>query len=217
MTEWEIYWTSPKIALKVVIRLTGTNDTRGLTKIILDEMTNSNYDNTYTHKRWNAMTIHKRRLNTRYTSKRQDASTQYIHDKKARYTINSPRNPPQAVQQSLNSSAQRRRNTDPPRLPTRTIRHRTQPYESIRLTVSTPEPTPHEETPSQLFAKTMTHDNTRETNSPVATRILSPELENVRCTTRTNCPIRLQLSVQLDNIVTTTISLRQCPNITVAL
>ena len=169
------------------------------------------------------MTIHKRRLNTRYISKRQDASTQHIHDKIQLYTtkysctINSPRNPPQTVQQSLNFSAQRRRNTYPPRPPTRTIRHRTQPYESIRLTVSTPEPIPHEETSSQLFTKTMTHDTTRETQSPVATSILSPELENVRSTNRTDCPKLLQLPMQFANIVTASISPRQCPTISVSL
>ena len=80
------------------------------------------------------------------------ASTQYIHDKihVTRITV---QHPPQTVQQSLIFPVQRRRNMNPPRPSTRTIRHRTQPYESIHLTVSTPEPTPHEETQSQLFTK----------------------------------------------------------------
>ena len=40
--------TSPKTALKVEMRLTSINDTRDLTKIIFDDMTNSNYKHIYT-------------------------------------------------------------------------------------------------------------------------------------------------------------------------
>ena len=70
--------------------------------------------------------------------------------------------------------------------------------------------------------KTMTHDTTRETQSPVATRILSHEFENVRSTTQADCPIRLQLSLQLANTATIISSLRLfheyiCDCITVAM